>query len=178
MHQGHHRDYQGIPHCVEKSSIVYQPQEFIGCSHIVGYWFLAIVEESIRSPDLAGEQVIKWKNLHRPIKFQPLVPPTLPEENINRVFLGEKKNVLVKTFWQPFLNFALPPSFPVPLIECPLRKKACAGMWWHVKLFSNLGKWLKRGKKCRLFPQTSYLTEFPVRLALIGQDAFLSCTLQ
>lgn len=77
----------------------------------MGYWLLPIVEEGIRSPDLAGEQVVKWKDLHRPIKLQPLIPPTLPEEHINRVLLegGKRKSqdsltALLKLHFAPHVS--------------------------------------------------------------------------
>jgi len=74
------------------------------------------VEEGIRCPDLAGEQVVKWKDLHRPIKLQPLIPPTLPEEHINRVLLEEKKKKKKnesRLSDSPFKTSLHPPSFHI-----------------------------------------------------------------
>lgn len=63
----------------------------------MGNRFLPIVEEGIRSPDLACQQVVQRKDLHGTVELQPLISPGLPEKDINGVFLcgeGREKWVL------------------------------------------------------------------------------------
>lgn len=80
------------PHGVQQGAIVHQAQQLVGGCHVVGNRFLPVVEKSVRSPDLAGQQVVQGKDLHGAIKFQPLVSPGLPEEDVDGVFLwGERR---------------------------------------------------------------------------------------
>lgn len=53
---------------------------------------LAIVEKSVRGPNLAGEQVVKREALHRAFESQPFVFPALSEKNINGVFLAQRNS--------------------------------------------------------------------------------------
>jgi len=53
---------------------------------------LAIVEKSVRGPNLAGEQVVKREALHRPFESQPFVFPALSEKNVNGVFLAQRNS--------------------------------------------------------------------------------------
>lgn len=80
------------PHCIQERAVIYQAQQLVGCCHVMGNRFLPIVEESIRSPDLTGQQVVQRKDLHGTIELQPLISPGLPEKDINGVFLcGERR---------------------------------------------------------------------------------------
>lgn len=54
----------------------------------MGHRFFPVVEEGVRSPDLAGQEVVEGQDLHRSIKLQPFVYPHLTEEDVNGVFLG------------------------------------------------------------------------------------------
>ena len=47
-----------LPHCVKQSAVVLQPQQLVGRGHVVSDRLLAIKEEGIRGPDVAGEQVV------------------------------------------------------------------------------------------------------------------------
>ena len=53
----------------------------------MGHGLLSIVEESVRSPDLAGQEVVEGQDLHGSIKLEPLIPPTLTEEDVDGVLL-------------------------------------------------------------------------------------------
>lgn len=57
----------------------------------MGNRFLPVVEESVRSPDLTGQQVVQGKDLHGAIKLQPFISPGLPEKDIDGVFLGGER---------------------------------------------------------------------------------------
>lgn len=76
-----------LPHRVEQRAVVHQAEEFIGRGHVVGDRLLAVVEESVGRPDLAGQEVVQRENLHGPVKLQPLVPPALTEEHVDGVLL-------------------------------------------------------------------------------------------
>lgn len=49
--------------------------------------FLAVEEEGVRSPDVAGQQVVQRQHLHGAFKAEPLVLPALAEEHVDGVFL-------------------------------------------------------------------------------------------
>lgn len=53
----------------------------------MGHGFLPIVEKGIGSPDLTGQEVVEGQHLHGPVELQPLVPPTLTEEDVDGVLL-------------------------------------------------------------------------------------------
>lgn len=53
----------------------------------MGHRLFPVVEEGVRSPDLTRHQVVEGQNVHRPVEFQPLIFPALPEENIYGVLL-------------------------------------------------------------------------------------------
>lgn len=48
-----------IPHGVEKCPILHDPKQFVWHGHVVCHRLLAIVEESVRCPDLTGHQIIE-----------------------------------------------------------------------------------------------------------------------
>lgn len=80
------------PHGVQEGAIVHQAQQLVGGGHVVGNRFLPVVEKSVRSPDLTGQQVVQGKDFHGTIKLQPFISPGLPEKDINGVFLwGERR---------------------------------------------------------------------------------------
>lgn len=82
----------GSPHGVQEGAIVHQAQQLVGGGHVVGNRFLPVVEKSVRSPDLTGQQVVQGKDFHGTIKLQPFISPGLPEKDINGVFLwGERR---------------------------------------------------------------------------------------
>lgn len=86
-----------LPHGVEQSPIILQPQQLVRCGHIVCDGFLPVEEEGVRSPDVTGQEIIQGKHLHRAFKAKSFVFPALTEENVNSVFLQEKKtHVMVK----------------------------------------------------------------------------------
>lgn len=47
------------PHRVQKCAVVDESQEFVRSCHVVGYRFLSVVEKSVRSPDLTGQEVVQ-----------------------------------------------------------------------------------------------------------------------
>lgn len=75
------------PHGVEQSAVVLQPQQLVGRRHVVGDGFLAVEEEGVGSPDVAGQEVVQGKHLHRPFEAKPLVLPALTEKDVDGVFL-------------------------------------------------------------------------------------------
>lgn len=77
----------GLPHSVQQSAIIFDPQQLIRHGHVVSHRLFPIVEEGVRSPDFTGHQVVEGQNIHRTVKFQPLILPALPEENVYGVFL-------------------------------------------------------------------------------------------
>lgn len=84
-----------LPHGVQQCPIIFDPQQFIWHGHVMSHGLFPIVEEGVRSPDFTCHQVVEGQNIHRPIKFQPLILPALPEENIYGVLLwaeGMKKS--------------------------------------------------------------------------------------
>lgn len=53
---------------------------------------LAVEEEGVGGPNVAGQEVVQWQPLHWPFEAKTLVLPALTEEHINGVFLEIKKN--------------------------------------------------------------------------------------
>lgn len=78
-----------IPHGVKQSAIILQPQQLVGRGHVVSDGLLAIKEEGIGSPDIAGQQVVQRQHLHGAFEAQTLVLPALTEEHVNGVFLKQ-----------------------------------------------------------------------------------------
>lgn len=76
-----------LPHGVQQSPIVFDPQQFIGHGHVMSHRLLSIVEEGVRSPDFTCHQVVEGQNIHWSMKFQPLILPALAEENVYGVLL-------------------------------------------------------------------------------------------
>lgn len=79
------------PHGVEKCAIILQPQQLVGCRHVVRNGLLPIVEECVWGPDFAGKKVVERETLHRPLKPQPFIFPALSEKHIYGIFLMHKK---------------------------------------------------------------------------------------
>lgn len=95
-----------LPHGVKQSAIILQPQQLVGRSHVVSDRFLAVKEEGIGSPDIAGQQVIQRQHLHGTFEAQTLILPALTEEHVNGVFLkGTQKG------WE-WLKIALDATVP------------------------------------------------------------------
>lgn len=99
-----------LPHCIEEGTIVYQSEQFVGCGHIMSHWFLAIMEEGVRSPYLTSQKIVQWKDLHGSIKFQSFIMPCLSKKYINSIFLEQKKqersNVSVGFWWESTMPLA------------------------------------------------------------------------
>ncbi len=81
---------ESLPHGVEQSPIVFQPQQLVRCSHIMCDGFLPIKEEGVRSPDVTGQEIIQGKHLHWALKAKSFIFPALTEEHVNSVFLQRK----------------------------------------------------------------------------------------
>lgn len=79
-----------LPHGVEQSPVIFQPQQLVRCGHIVRDGLLPIEEEGVRGPDVTGQEVVQGKHLHRAFKAETLVFPALTEEYVNCVFLQKK----------------------------------------------------------------------------------------
>lgn len=56
--------------------------------------FLPVEEESVRSPDVAGQEIIQGEHLHWAFKAKSFIFPALTEEHINGVFLQKLKHTL------------------------------------------------------------------------------------
>lgn len=81
-----------LPHGVKQSAVILQPQQLVGRGHVVSNRFLAVKEEGVGSPDVAGQQVVQRQHLHGTFEAQTLVLPALTEEHVNGVFLkGQNK---------------------------------------------------------------------------------------
>lgn len=85
------RTGESLPHGVENGSILHYSEEFIRSCHIVSNWFFAIPKKSVRCPDFTDHQVIQTQNLSWPPKLQPLISPSLAEENVHRILLRENQ---------------------------------------------------------------------------------------
>lgn len=79
--------YMCAPHGVQQSSVLHNAQKFVGHSHVVRHRLLAVVKESVWSPDFTGHQVVETQDVHWPVKLQTLVCPALAEKHIHCVFL-------------------------------------------------------------------------------------------
>lgn len=86
------------PHSVEQRAVVLQPQQLVGCGHVVGNGFLAIQEESVGCPDVTGQHVIQRQLLHWAFKAQALVLPALSEKHIDCVLLWRRADVSTGAF--------------------------------------------------------------------------------
>lgn len=80
--------HKHLPHGVKQRAIILQPQQLVGRGHVVSNRFLAVKEEGIGSPDIAGQQVVQRQHLHGTFEAQTLVLPALTEEHVNGVFLN------------------------------------------------------------------------------------------
>ena len=76
-----------LPHGVQQCPVIFDPQQFVRHGHVMSHRLLPVVEEGVRSPDFTCHQVVEGQDIHRSIKFQPLVFPALPEENVDGVLL-------------------------------------------------------------------------------------------
>lgn len=59
----------GPPHGVEQRALLCDPQQLVRHGHVVGDGLLAVVEEGVGSPDLAGHQVIETQHGHGPFEL-------------------------------------------------------------------------------------------------------------
>lgn len=83
-----------LPHGVQQCSVIFDPQQFIRHGHVMSHRLFPIVEEGVWGPDLTRHQVVEGQNVHRSMKFQPLILPALPEKNIYGILLwAEEINV-------------------------------------------------------------------------------------
>lgn len=82
--------YMCAPHGVQQSAVLHNAQKFVGHSHVVRHRLLAVVKESVWSPDFTGHQVVETQDVHWPVKLQTLVCPALAEKHIHRVFLRKE----------------------------------------------------------------------------------------
>lgn len=80
-----------LPHGVEQSPVILQPQQLVGCSHIMRDGFLPVEEEGVRSPDVTGQEVVQGEHLHRAFEAKSLILPALTEEHVDGVFLRRKE---------------------------------------------------------------------------------------
>lgn len=55
--RGQHLCYNP-PHGVKQSAVILQPQQLVGRGHVMSNRLLAVKEEGIRGPDVAGQQVV------------------------------------------------------------------------------------------------------------------------
>lgn len=76
-----------VPHCVKQCAVVLQPEQLVGRCHVVCDGLLAVKEEGVGRPDIAGQQIVQREHLHWSFKAEPLILPALAEEHVNRVFL-------------------------------------------------------------------------------------------
>lgn len=53
----------------------------------------AISKKGVWSPNFTDHQIVQSQNFSGPTKFQPLIYPGLPKENIHCIFLEENKPV-------------------------------------------------------------------------------------
>lgn len=79
------------PHGVEQSAVVLQPQQLVGCGHVVGDGLFPVVEECVWGPDFAGKKIVEREALHGPFKPKPFIFPALSEKHIYGIFLMQRK---------------------------------------------------------------------------------------
>ena len=48
-----------LPHGVQQRAFFFDSEQLVGHGHVVGHRLLAIVEEGVWRPDLAGHQVVE-----------------------------------------------------------------------------------------------------------------------
>lgn len=75
------------PHSIEQGAIILDSQQLVGHCHVVGDRFLAIVEEGVWCPDLAGHEVVEAQDIHWPVELEPFISPALAEEDVYCVLL-------------------------------------------------------------------------------------------
>lgn len=76
---------------------------------------LAVKEEGVGRPDVAGQQIVQREHLHGTFKAEPLILPALAEEHVNGVFLWKNKRsimILSQTFIFILFFFFLMSVFP------------------------------------------------------------------
>lgn len=64
----------------------------------MGNRLLAIKEEGVGGPDVAGQQVVERQHLHGAFEAQALVLPALTEEDVYGVFLRREREEDVRGF--------------------------------------------------------------------------------
>lgn len=47
-----------LPHSVKQGAVILQPQQLVGCGHVMSDGLLAIKKEGIGGPDVAGQQIV------------------------------------------------------------------------------------------------------------------------
>lgn len=57
----------------------------------MGDGLLAVEEEGVGRPDVAGKQVVEGQHLHGAFEAEPLVLPALAEEHVDGVFLENRR---------------------------------------------------------------------------------------
>lgn len=87
-----------VPHSVKQGAVVLQPQQLVGRGHVVSDRLLAIKEEGVGRPDVAGQQVVQGQHLHGAFEAQALVLPALAEEDVYGVFLRRDQEEGVREF--------------------------------------------------------------------------------
>lgn len=88
------RGRESSPHGVQERPVILQPQQLVGCGHVVCNGLFPIQEEGVGGPDVAGQQVIQSQHLHRAFEAKPLVLPALTKKDINGVFLQKNTELL------------------------------------------------------------------------------------
>lgn len=91
-----------VPHGVEQRAVVLQPQQLVGRGHVVCDGLLAVKEEGVGRPDIAGQQIVQRKHLHGAFKAEPLILPALAEEHVNGVFLRSGNVFCCTSLFSPF----------------------------------------------------------------------------
>ena len=61
----------------------------------MGDGLLAVEEEGVGRPDVAGQQVVQREHLHGPLEAQALVFPALAEKDVDGVLLQRRRAVLL-----------------------------------------------------------------------------------
>lgn len=87
-----------VPHRVKQSAVVLQPQQLVGRGHVMSNRLLAVKEEGVGRPDVAGQQVVQRQHLHGAFEAQALILPALAEEDVYGVFLRREQEEDVRGF--------------------------------------------------------------------------------
>lgn len=58
-----------LPHGVEQRAFLCDPEQLVRHGHVVSHRLLAIVEEGVGGPDLAGHQVVQTQHSHGPFEL-------------------------------------------------------------------------------------------------------------